>query len=288
MQRLAISLFLLLTLACSAPKNEQTSQEEPHRIITAGGTLSEIVVALGLEDQIIATDRTSTFPSRLQQLPSIGYRNQIKAEGLLSLNPSLILLEEGYLGEAVVAQLTSSNIPVKTFPKATAPAETKDLIRALANQFDLKDAGEELISTLEKDLKQLEEFKAETTAGGKAVFVMARGPESLFIAGKGSFASAMFDLAGVSSVETDFENFVPLSPEALIQLNPEYLVLFESGLESLGGKAGLSQIPGLTQTTAYKQAQIITLDGLYLSGFGPRVAQAALDLAKAIRTTPEK
>ena len=60
---------------------------------------------LGLGDRIIATDRTSTYPEKMQSLPSIGYRNQIKAEGILSLAPDIILAEEDYLSDDVLDQL---------------------------------------------------------------------------------------------------------------------------------------------------------------------------------------
>ncbi|MFC3416985.1 hypothetical protein [Algoriphagus hitonicola] len=40
----------------------------------------------------------------------------------------------------------------------------------------------------------------------------------------------------------------------------------------------------MTETIAFQKDQILALDGLYISGFGPRVGNAALDLAKAMRT----
>src|SRR5690606_35624661 len=76
----------------------------------------------------------------------------------------------------------------------------------------------------------------------------------------------------------DFEDFKPLTPEALIQSNPDYILLFEKGLESLGGIDGVLQIQGINQINAGKNKQIITMDGALLSGFGPRVGQAAKEL----------
>ena len=284
MKRFVFLFALIFTAACSSTQEDKTNENQELRIITAGGTISEIVAALGLQNQIIATDRTSTFPKDLQQLPSIGYRNQIKAEGILSLNPYLVLIEEGYLNQEVVDQLQSTEIEIKQFQKPSSAEETLAMIEAIAIFFDLKEEGDSIIASVKKDLQELEEYKQASTDCGTALFVMARGPESLFMAGKESFATAMFDLAGVNSVVADFENFVPLTPEALISMNPDHIVLFESGLESLGGKAGLSKIPGMTETSAFQKDQIVALDGLYISGFGPRVGNAALDLAKAMRT----
>ncbi|MGM0944741.1 MAG: heme/hemin ABC transporter substrate-binding protein [Bacteroidota bacterium] len=283
MSRLLLLFGFLSVLACSPKETQETDSSAANSLVTAGGTISEIVASLGLQDQIIATDRTSTFPKELQQLPSIGYRNQIKAEGILSLNPSVVLVEEGYLNPEVVSQLKTTSITYKEFKQPESPEETIALVEEIAEFFDLQEKGEQLIAQIKSDLKALEQFKNETASEERAAFVMARGPESLFLAGKGSFAVNIFELAGVKSIAADFENFVPLTPEALIALNPDHIVLFESGLESLGGKQGLSKIPGMTETTAFQKDQIIAMDGLFLSGFGPRVGQAALQLAKSIR-----
>lgn len=287
MRKLLASLTILLAaFACGSPeKSVESTETSLPKIITAGGTISEIVVGLGLGDQIIATDRTSTFPVSLQSLPSIGYRNQIKAEGILSLGPDMILVEEGYLNEEVIAQIQSiSTIKLEVFPKTQSKEETIALIQQIAAFFELDQKGQEMITELEEDLQSLNDFLSTSEANGKAAFVMARGPESLFIAGDGSFSETMFSIAGLEQVETNFEDFIPLTPEALISLNPDYLILFESGLESLGGKSGLTKIPGITETTAFQKDQILAMDGLYLSGFGPRMGKAALELAKATRT----
>lgn len=66
-------------------------------------------------------------------------------------------------------------------------------------------------------------------------------------------------------------------------MNPDYLLFFESGLQSLGGLEGVRQIRGIEETNALKNNGILAFDGLYLSGFGPRVGKAALELAKSAR-----
>lgn len=111
---------------------------------------------------------------------------------------------------------------------------------------------------------------------------MARGPETLFLAGEETFADELFELAGMENTAQDFNDFIPLSPEALISMNPEYILLFDSGLETLGGKDGVGNINGITETDAYQQDHIIAMDGHYISGFGPRVGKAALELAQSV------
>jgi iron complex transport system substrate-binding protein len=282
MIRHLLPLVILATLACQAPTSQKAGVES-RKIITAGGTITEVVNELGFGDQIIATDITSTYPETMKKLPSIGYRNQIKAEGILALGPDLVLIEEGYLSPDVVEQLKAAQVEIHSFVKPVSVTESKKLVTDLADFFDKKEKGEEINAGIEKDIKELNDFLASQNSRPKAVFVMARGPETVFIAGDKTFAKEMFDLVQVETVATGFDEFAPLTPESLVSMNPEYLVFFESGIQSLGGNEGLIQIQGIDQTTAFKENQIVALDGQYLSGFGPRVGKAALELAKAVR-----
>jgi iron complex transport system substrate-binding protein len=284
---LLFTLALALGWACTS-KTESVSestnnQASEKNIITAGGTVSEIVDALGFGNQIIATDITSTYPQYLQTLPSIGYRNQIKAEGILALGPDTILAEEGYLSEDVVNQLNGAGIDIRFFKKPTQVEETKTLVTELAAFFEVPEKGTEINAQIDADLQTLADYLASQSESPSAAFVMARGPETVFLAGKSTFSESMFAMAGITPVKTEFEDFVPLTPESLVALNPDFLVLFDSGLKSLGGTDGLSRVQGIRETNAFKNGQIISMDGHYLSAFGPRVGKAALELAQNVR-----
>ncbi len=277
-----LPLILVVFFACAQPTTE-TREAQARKIITAGGTVTEVVDALGFSDQIIATDITSTFPVSMKALPSIGYRNQIKAEGILALGPDLVLVEEDYLSPDVVEQLKAAKVNIRVFKKPAAVEGTKTLVAELAAFFEVPEKGAEIIGAIDADLAELETYLKSQESSPKAIFVMARGPETVFVAGDKTFATEIFKMADLEGTATGFDEFAPLTPESLVQMNPDYLVFFESGIQSLGGKEGLVKIQGMDQTEAFKKGQVVALDGQYLSGFGPRVGQAALDLAKATR-----
>jgi iron complex transport system substrate-binding protein len=100
----------------------------------------------------------------------------------------------------------------------------------------------------------------------------------MMVAGENTPMEKMMVLAGGQNAVKGFENFKPLTPEGLISANPDYILLFTSGLESLGGKEGILKIEGIEKTKAGQQKNIIALDGALLSGFGPRVGEAVLEL----------
>lgn len=64
------------------------------RIVCAGGAMTEIVFALGHGDTVVAVDTTSWFPyEHVSKLPKVGYFRSLAAEGLLSMQPDLILAD---------------------------------------------------------------------------------------------------------------------------------------------------------------------------------------------------
>jgi iron complex transport system substrate-binding protein len=83
---------------------------------------------------------------------------------------------------------------------------------------------------------------------------------------------------GVNAV-TGYEGYKPLTPEAVIAAAPDVLLLPARGLDSVGGIDGLLKAPGVALTPAGQGRRIVTMDDLYLLGFGPRLGQAVHDLA---------
>lgn len=283
-------LVLALLAACSPSKPaEEQQQNAPQRIITAGGAITEVVCALGLESKLIATDRTSTYPPSVTQLPSIGYPGSIKAEGILALGPDLILADSGYLHSDIGAQIESSGIAFHQLYHQKTFEGTKAFIRKIGTLVGEEVRADSLIATMEADWERVAESRTATATPPKVLFIYARGQGTLSVCGNGTFAEDMTRLVGAQMAVTDIQDIKPLTTEALVAANPDYIIFFESGLESIGGLEGALNIPGVIETTAGKNKNILAMDGLLLSGFGPRLVEAVKQLSALIypqTTTP--
>ncbi|GAB3830485.1 heme/hemin ABC transporter substrate-binding protein [Pontibacter rugosus] len=255
------------------------------KIATLGGTITEIVCALDYCDNIVATDRTSTYPAHMQQLPSLGYRNNVKAEGVISTGADLVLAEADYLPEAVTEQLNSTGITQHYFQNKLSKESTQAMISDIGKLLGKEEKAQELVVEIENDFNQLNAMLAHVQARPKVLFVYARGQGTLSIGGKGTFAETMINMAGGQLAVPQIEDFKPLTAEAVVAANPDYVLLFDSGLQSIGGEEGLLAVPGIKETNAGKNRKIIAMDGHYLSGFGPRVGKAALELAQKLHPT---
>ena len=79
--------------------------------------------------------------------------------------------------------------------------------------------------------------------------------------------------------------FSAMSAEELIKLNPDVILLMTKGLASVGGIAGLTQLPGIAQTVAGQHKRVVTVDDSLLLSFGPRtiplIPKLRADILKA-------
>jgi iron complex transport system substrate-binding protein len=252
----------------------------PLRIVSANGTLSEILAGLGLEKQLVGVDVTSTYPASLDKIPKIGHNRSIAAEGILALNPDVIIYtDQSMLSPAVVKQLNSSGKKVLEFKHEYSKEGAVKLIREVGAYFDAKPQAEKMVQSLQADLAKV----TVGTAPKKLLFIYARGTGTLMVSGTGTSVDKMFTLAGHKNAVQGFTEFKPLTAESLVTANPDVLVLFSSGLESLDGINGLAKVPGVANTNAGKNKKVITMDGQLLTGFGPRLGKAALELSQKVK-----
>jgi iron complex transport system substrate-binding protein len=258
------------------------------RIVTVGGTVTEIVFALGVGDRVVAVDTSSTYPEAATQRPQVGYQRQLAAEGVLALEPTLILASTEAGPPEALEQLRSSGVPVLVAELEHTVDGTKKMIRTLAQALNRSEPGAELIAQLDRELQEAEQVAASITNKPRVLFLYARGANTVNAAGTGTSAEQIIMLAGGQNAITEFEGFKPLTAEAAAAAAPDVILMFESGLQSLGGVDGLLQVPGIAQTPAGQNRRVVAMDGLYLTGFGPRLGAAAHDLARELQATTQE
>lgn len=250
------------------------------RIVSTDGTLSEIICGLGLQPKIVGVDVTSTFPAALKKLRQIGHNRNISAEGVLSLNPDLILVNsKASLNPKLVGQLKQTGKKVAVFDHEYSIEGTKKLIREVGAYFSKEAEAEIMVKKIDRDLAAVKNGRGSK----KVLFIYARGAGTLMVSGEATQVDRMIRLSGNKNAATGFKEYKPLTSEAVLAANPDYLLLFEDGLKSLGGVDGLLKVPGVAHTNAGKNRKIIEMDGLFLMGFGPRVGAALAELSEKIR-----
>lgn len=282
------SLLLAITIvffACngtgSASSESEASFADSARIVSINGTVSEILVDLGLEEQIVGVDVASTYPERLQENPKVGHSRQLTAEGVLALNPDVVIATTNDLKPEVKDQIVSAGAKVLVFDHEYSVEGAKGLIRTLADSLDKSAKGDSIITALESDLSKVDSLD-QPDSKPSVLFIYARGAGTMMVAGEGTQIEKIIQLAGGENAVSGFSDFKPLTAEALVAANPDVILLFDSGLSSLGGADMLLEMPGVKETNAGRNQKIVEMDGQLLTGFSQRLGKAILELSEKI------
>lgn len=271
---------LLLGLVACDRRVERAAPEPQQRLVAIGGPVTEIVFALGLGEQVVGTDTSSTYPAATQSLPKVGYQRTLSAEGVLSLRPTAVLLSEEAGPPAAIALLRQSGVPVYVAAGPPNADGARAKIRAVAQALKVQARGEQIIQALDQDLARAQ--AAPDAEGASVLFLYARGPGTAMVAGRGTQVDEMLRLAGARNA-SQVDGYKPLTAEGVVTAAPDLLLLTTRGLESLGGADGLLAMPGFAQTPAGKDRRVVVLDDLMLLGFGPRTGQAVAELRARLR-----
>ncbi len=271
MKKLAIGL-LALTCALSAQAAE--------RIVVAGGSLSELIYAMGAGDRVVGVDETTSYPPETAALPHIGYWKQLSSEGILSLRPSRFITWQDAGPQLVFDQLRAQKVDVVTLPRVPATVEQMYAnIHALAKTLNEDDKGNALVNNIRQRLANVAQSTASQPAPVTALFILSAGGSAPQVAGQGSVADAIMTLSGAKNV-AQHPQYRSYSAEALIAANPQVIIVTSQMVE--GDINRLSTIAGITRTAAWKNKRIITLDQALILGMGPRVADAVETLHRQL------
>lgn len=250
------------------------------RIVTLGAGVTETVAALGLADRIVAVDTTSRWPEQLASRPRVGYVRALSAEGLLSFRPTRVIASQEAGPPAALDAIRAARVPLVLVPEARDWGEAKARMRAVGAAVDREAAVEALVRDQDARLARLAE-RLEARPRPKVLFLFSLG-RSPVVGGRRSIADAMIALAGGQVALPEIEGFRPPVSEVIAASAPEVILTTPRVLASMGGVAGLSGLPGFTETPALRNGRVVTLDDTLLLAFGPRTALAVEALAAAL------
>ncbi|KIC41985.1 hemin ABC transporter substrate-binding protein [Ruegeria sp. ANG-R] len=272
-------LFYAFSLALLA--GTSLSAEPAQRIVSAGGSITEIIYALGQEHRLVARDSTSNHPAEVSELPNVGYVRRLSAEGLLSVNPDMILAEEGAGPPETLEVLAETQIPLISIPMGHDRDAVVAKIRAVAAALEVSEQGEELADQVASAID------AATSQSGLAdkrvLFVLSLQGGRVLAGGANTAAQGMIEMAGATNAVEGFEGYKPLGDEAVITAAPDVILMMKAGgAVSVTDEEVLSH-PAIAATPAGQNRDILRMDGMLLLGFSVRTGQAITDLAAGLR-----
>lgn len=247
------------------------------RIVSIGGTVTEIVYLLGEQHQLVGTDTSSLYPEAATQLPQVGYQRTLSAEGVLSLRPDKVLITPAAGPAKVLHQLAASGIELINIDAPDSAEGITQRIEQVAQALDVQGQGQQLSQDLQTRLNQLRQQQPDWSRPPRLLFVLQAGGAPM-VAGQNTAPDALFQLAGAVNAAADITGFKTLTPEALLAAAPDALVVTDQALTRLGSSDALWDLPGARATPAGQAARLLQLDALLALGLGPRTPDAITQL----------
>ena len=254
------------------------------RLISIGGALTEIVYLLKANTELVGVDTTSIYPATATRLPNVGYARSLSAEGILALLPTQLIATEDAGPPIVLKQIIDARIPLAILPSSHEFKGLIDRVNTIGRLVQKADIAQALASRLHLEWSNTQERVSHSKLNNmRVLFVLSQNPSQLMVGGKNTSADAMIIFAGARNAIAGLSGFKPLTPEAVIAANPDVILVTEQGIKAVGGIAGVLRFPGISQTRAGKEQKVISLEAMYLLGFGPRMPLAVTELNQLLR-----
>lgn len=279
-------LWLSIGMCCYVCAKEPTQ-----RIVSAGGSITEWIVALGDEQALVGVDTTSLYPEHIRKLPKVGYQRQLSAEGVASLQPTLVIGTSEMGPDVAIKQLKDLGVKVEILPNDASFQTLSDNLIKLGELLNKEDEARTLYEAYHMRFDQLQQKIAVARGKNiqpKKVVLVVGIQNGLLAAGQGTTPDWLIKRAGGENIVA-LEGYKSISSESLLALNPDVIIVANrhGSLTPEAIKKMIDNDTALALTNAAKQNKVVGLDAsLLVAGLSPRLPDEAARLAAIFYDLP--
>ena len=253
------------------------------RIVALANGSAELIAAMGYLDNLVGRDIASSTPE-LKDVPVVTSGHQVIPETIIALQATLVIVDDATGPSSAITKLESAGIEIVKISQSWNLADLVIKVEQIGVALGAPKSAALLKNILLDSVNG--NLVAANPAGKrlKVAFLYLRGTSSIYlVGGEGSGADYLINATGaidIGAQQLD-KPFSPLTAETMAQLNPDLILVMIAGLESVGGVSGLVELPGIAQTGAAKNRQVVAVDDSLLLSFGPRTPSLISELAAA-------
>lgn len=283
---LLLLAFASLLFSCGRFGNKEDKAKNDLRIVCVSKQLNEMIFALGKGKNIVAVDLSSTFPDSAKLLPTVGYHRALSAEGIISMNPDLVLHDNNIGPANVLPQLEKAGLKITAYKGGSTIDSAKMLLVELGNFFAVPGKADSLNKKLDKDLEKASAMlKEKNIKGTPSVMVIQFGRANnvyFVMSGRGGITDKMIELAGGKPAHYDAKGAKQISAEAIAVSNPDIIIATDYGFDKMGSAEKFKEVAGVALTNAAKNNRIYRFEEHDLVYFGPRTGENIIQLMNLI------
>lgn len=265
-----------------------TLDSYPTRIVSLAPSCTEILVALGLENQTVGVVSYSGYTQSVKDwmnasgVTVVGSFSRVSVEAVVSLEPDLVIGTGGYQ-DPTSQQLTELNIPVFSLSPTSFAGVLNDI--ALVGNLTGRISQQETIVT---DLNSRAQAIMDQTSGLSKPRIYVEyyfSSEGFGSYGSSSYVNDLISIAGGVNVFAGFSGqYVTTSSEEVLKANPDVIIISDGVMSSLAGltPSVIADRPGWSETNAVKNNQIYLVNENSITVGSPNIINGLESIAKAI------
>jgi iron complex transport system substrate-binding protein len=283
---IAVLLPLLVLMSCGRFGNNETDGKKDQRIVSLSKHLTEMVFALGKGHDIVACDLSSTYPDSAKLLKTVGYHRALSAEGIISVNPDLVIHSNDIGPENVLPQITKAGLNIKAFGGANTIDSAKLLLTELGKFFGVEKNADSISKKMDADIASAAtNLNALNLKDTPTVMIIHFGRANnvyFVMSGRNGVGDKMIKMAGGKTAKYDAKGARQISAEAVAEANPDIIIATDFGFDQMGSVEKFKTVPGVGLTNAAKNNRIYRFEEHDLVYFGPRTGENVMKLMNLI------
>lgn len=271
-------IILSIATVVSIPVAYSQAEElYPNRIISLTPATTEILFALGLDDEIIAVSSYCTWPLRAREKTRIGSFSNPNIEKIITLKPDLVLVT-GMEQEHLAPILSSLGIKyISVDPKNID--ELMDSIKKIGAITGKSDEAQIVNKKIKDALTKIERSISRIGVSQRPKIYMEIWYDPIMSPGRGSFVDDMIRRSGGINITSDLRrSYSRIDPEEIIFRNPDKIILTYMKSDAWVNE-NFSKRTGWKGMKAVRDGNIYAgIDPDIILRPGPRVAQGLMEL----------
>lgn len=265
--------------------NEFNVPKEVNTIISTAPSNTEVLVALGLADKLVAVDKYSADVEGISEdLPKIDFRNP-DAEAIIALNPDIVIASgHNKAGdEDPFALIKEAGIPVAYIPSSYSIDGIYGDIEFIASLTDTEKEGKDLINSMKKEVEAIKAI-GDTITDKKNIYFEIGAGSGLYTFGNETFLNEMIETIGATNIFGEENSWITVTPEAVIDANPDVILANTPGTNEAGLTAveDIVSREGWDTITAVKNSDVYKIDKNSSSRASQNIIKALKEMAKAV------
>lgn len=279
--RFSLLVLLALTIIGSSA-NADSIDHHQQRIISTDAGVTDVLFALGMGSSLVGIDATSMLPPEAtnHQMANLGYHRMLPAEGVLSLNPDLIIGSTHMGPPETIEAIKKADLTLEQLPVAKDEKTLKENIVIISGLVAKQAKAQALLTHIDNTMAGVRQQQLPDDT--KVAFLLQLEGRGLRLAGKNTTGEDIILLLGGNNI-AEHNSYQSVSAEALLSLEPDVIIVAGRDASQSSVEVLLKNNPLLKHTPAAQQQKIIEVDGrLLVAGISLSAIDALATMAKTL------